>query len=118
MNLFQKGDFTLHSGYKTFWKIDCDALTDEDIDTLAFVVSLSLNFSKVVSVPTGGDRLAKALEKYCDGEDFGTIIVDDVLTTGKSMNEMREKYPDALGIVIFSRGPTPDWIEPLFQYLF
>jgi len=35
MNLFQFGDFSLHSGSKSKWKIECDALTDEDVEALA-----------------------------------------------------------------------------------
>lgn len=42
------------------------------------------------------------------------LIVDDVLTTGKSMKEQRGKRIDAVGIVVFARGPCPAWIRPLF----
>ncbi len=64
MSLLKQGEFTLHSGEKSFFKIDCDFLTDEDIETLAFMVSKKIKFSGVSGVPTGGNRLKKALEKY------------------------------------------------------
>ena len=31
-NLFQQGDFTLHSGERSGFKIECDALTSHDWD--------------------------------------------------------------------------------------
>lgn len=131
MNLFQKGDFTLSSGVKSDFKIDCDALTDEDIECIAHLIVTRLcpKFHKVVSVPTGGDRLAKALEQYLspmpvDGSESLTLIVDDVLTTGGSINRMFRKVVDTdyetdhiLGVVIFCRASlleTPSWVTPLF----
>lgn len=49
------------------------------------------------------------------------LIVDDVLTTGASMEETRRKaeqhYPDReiRGAVVFTRGPAPPWVTPLFD---
>ena len=57
MILFQSGHFTLHSGAHTFWKVDCDALTDGDLDTLAM----------------------------------------------------------PRGVVIFARGPCPEWVTPIWR---
>lgn len=37
MNLFKNGNFTLHSGAQSNYKIDCDALTDKDLETLALI---------------------------------------------------------------------------------
>ena len=110
--LFQSGDFTLHSGDKSNFKIDCDALTDEDIESLAMVVTRRVRYSSVYGIPTGGIRLAKALEKYCYTEG-PRLVVDDVLTTGNSMNEVKREGD--LGIVIFARGKCPDWVVPIFQ---
>lgn len=68
-SLFQHGNFLLHSGDTTSFKIDCDALSDDDIETLAFEISLRVPpFSNVEGVPTGGLRLAQALERYRDGD--------------------------------------------------
>lgn len=121
MNLFQSGNFTLHSGQESAWKIDCDALTDADLDTLAQMVAQKIRFMAVVGVPTGGLRFAAALRKYVNHHDdhLPWLIVDDVLTTGKSMDEMRASLDPSqayLGIVIFSRADyLPLWIKPIFQ---
>lgn len=120
MSLFQSGDFTLHSGQKSNFKIDCDALTDEDIEHLALQFAWRLRFEEIVGIPRGGLRLAAALEKYA-GIMGPLLIVDDVLTTGASMEAKRQeilaKDPDMpiIGAVIFSRMvPPPSWITPLF----
>ncbi len=117
MSLFQGGAFTLHSGQKTNFKIDCDALTDKDWDTLASLISKWAKFGKVVGVPRGGLKLAKALEKYEESHTF-TLIVDDVLTTGASMEGIRRIIGGpSFGIVVFSRGTCPFWVTPIFQML-
>ena len=119
MALFVKQDFIMHSGGIASYKIDCDALSDEDIETLAFIISEKGKFSRVVGVPRGGMRLANALKKYVSGVG-PTLIVDDVLTTGASMEEAREKLndPKAVGIVIFARKQPASWIKPLFEMTF
>lgn len=118
INLFQSGSFTLNSGKKSFFKIECDAATDADIETFAKMISGFMFFKSVEGIPTGGDRLAKALEKYIEPQAKWHIIVDDVLTTGKSMEKARAagiaKHP-IFGFVLFSRGKCPSWIIPLFQ---
>jgi len=116
MNLFRFGDFNLNSGRSSFFKIDCDALTDEDIETLAFIIQKEFRFSKVVGIPTGGTRIAEALEQW--RKVYGPLlIVDDVLTTGGSMEREKEKYPEdiIIGVVIFARGECPEWIHPIFD---
>lgn len=126
MGLFQLGDFKLHSGSKSRWKIDCDALTDEDIEALALMITEIVHpFGSVEGVPTGGLRLAKALEKYIPSTNRQNVhlIVDDVLTTGRSIEEVAESHkglgpagrPAILGAVIFARGKCPQWVTPLFQ---
>lgn len=123
MSLFQLGDFTLNSGEKSVFKIDCDALTGHDLIALALMASKVLGpfrrFGKVVSVPKGGDQLAALMEGYVTAGHPATLIVDDVLTTGGSMNRAREKLNDqgvgVFGLVIFARGHCPSWVEPLFQ---
>ncbi len=112
MSIFKSGKFILHSGGKSEFKIDCDALTDEDIDSIARIISERRIFSSVYGVPSGGVRLAAALEKYC--KPWGPrLIIDDVLSTGNSMNEV---YKDGdAGVVIFARGKCPKWVKPIFQ---
>lgn len=120
--LFKLGEFTLHSASKTKWKIDADALTDKDIQCLAFMLSEKLPpFSSVVGVPRGGLRIAKALEKYVSTEG-PVLVVDDVFTTGKSLEEaVRQLYEknrsqSIICAVLFSRGPCPDWVTTLSQW--
>lgn len=124
MSLFQQGNFTLHSGATTNWKIECDALDDQDWQTIAMLIAQQhLGFSKVVGVPRGGLKLAGALQQYVNSYSGNHLIVDDVYTTGTSVNKMREmlKTPGVIyfGAVVFSRAPiiAPDnqWIKPLFQ---
>ena len=109
--LFSKFDFVSHSGLPLNWKIDCDALTDDDLNTLAFVISQKFKFGSVVGIPTGGIRLETALRPYITTGP--RLLVDDVLTTGKSMGEL---YEDGdVGVVIFARGECPYWIYPLLK---
>jgi hypothetical protein len=62
-NLFQSGQFKLNSGKVSNFKIECDALTQEDIDTFALLISQKYKFKEVVGVPTGGIRIEDALKK-------------------------------------------------------
>lgn len=123
MNLFRLGDFTLHSGVRSRFKIDCDALTDDDWQALAFLASQHLPvFSHVCGIPRGGDRFAAALAKYAvsGADDLPILIVDDVLTTGGSMRRERDRSLTfragcgVIGCVVFARGSCPDWVTPLF----
>ncbi len=120
MSLFEKKDFISHSNIELDWKIDCDFLTDKDIETLAFIIQKDFKFKKVIGVPTGGLRLAAALQKYEDVNEYNYLIVDDVLTTGKSMEEERKRIYNfnttAFGVVIFARGNCPHWVTSIFKF--
>ena len=117
-NLFEKKTFTMHSGDMGHWKIECDSLTDEDLDTLAFMIADKIMFKRVIGVAAGGLRIAKALEKY-KSKNGWCLIIDDVLTTGNSMeaakNQCVEDVDDIIGVVLFARGKCPSWIIPVFQ---
>ncbi len=119
MNLFEKKKWKMHSGAESNFKIECDALTSDDWDTIAYLISERIAFYDVVGVPRGGLALAKALKKY--KKIFGVLlIVDDVLTTGTSMEELKdvfsEQYKDNIvGVVVFARGKCPNWITPIFS---
>lgn len=114
MNLFQQGTFALHSGASSVWKIDCDALTDADLETLAVLIAERVGeFSAVEGVPRGGDALACCLEKYRSA-DGPLLLVDDVCTTGGSLEKQRNGR-EAVGYVIFSRGGLPKWAKALFS---
>lgn len=116
MALFQTGDFTLHSGEKASWKIDCDALTRKDWDTLARIVAGQIDFYDVYGVPTGGSAFAEALFPYASETAKNMLIVDDVLTTGNSMYEARSKFGEhSIGVVVFARGVPPSWVYPIFR---
>jgi hypothetical protein len=110
--MFEWGNFTLHSGGVNPFRIDCSALTWYDLEALAAMVAPKLQpFGQVYGIPRGGLRFARALERY---ETIGPrLVVDDVFTTGKSMQAERI-YRDQ-GLVIFARTKNvPDWIRPIF----
>lgn len=117
MNLFQKGGFTLNSGQTSELKIECDALTTDDWKTLAHIVSGRMSFRTAIGVPRGGLPFATELIPYCvDDPKLPTILVDDVLTTGHSMEKLRKEISGpVIGVVVFARGPYPRWITPIFQ---
>lgn len=117
MNLFEKKSWTMHNGGIADYKIQCDALTDEDIETIAWIISTKGPIKNVYGVPHGGVRLAGALQKYVTPLRGVHLIVDDVLTTGQSMENARlaKAWPDAVGVVMFARNQCPTWIRPLFE---
>jgi orotate phosphoribosyltransferase len=126
-DLIKFGTFKSHSGLNLPWKIECDSLSNNDIEAFAAIISGVLNFKEVIGVPTGGLRLAKALEKYAVPTDIGIdlLIVDDVMTSGNSMEELKNKelkrrhkinLPYIVhGVVLFSRCEHPYWIHPIFE---
>lgn len=126
MNLFQLGCFHLAGGQETNWKIECDALKDEDWQTLASIIARRYGFGGVSGVPRGGMKLEALLRPHASQYNKNYLIVDDVYTTGGSMNRMRDELvasPDGggrryLGVVVFARAPivAPNqWISALFQ---
>jgi orotate phosphoribosyltransferase len=122
VSLFKDGKFTAHSGKELGFKIDCDALTDEDWATMASLAASRQEFGRVVGIPSGGLKFAAALEKHVTPGHEVILIVDDVMTTGGSMDDMRKKVfeevPSGIieGIALFSRADViPYWIRPIFQ---
>lgn len=123
VELFQFGKFNLHSGDVSEWKIDCDALTGGDIAALAAIGAAQLGpsrpFRDVIGIPRGGLRLAEAMSKYVTPEASALLIVDDVLTTGRSMREERARLNNleigAFGLVIFARTRAEPWVTRIFQ---
>ena len=109
----------MHSGDIGYFKIEFDALTKKDIDTIAFIISQKYTFCKVFGIPTGAKRIEKALQKYISKNSETMLIVDDVLTTGTSMNEAKSMFESSYkyiqGVVIFARKKCPTWIDPIFQ---
>jgi orotate phosphoribosyltransferase len=136
-NLFQLGNFILNSGKTSKFKLECDALKKKDWEALAYMIWQMVGvFDGVEGVPTGGLKLAKALEKYsCRNpkdpdlivlggvNPIPHLIVDDVLTTGNSIrkagsewsNKSGKPYPIWIGAVVFARGECPAGTQALFQ---
>jgi orotate phosphoribosyltransferase len=110
----------MHSGEKSDFKIECDTLTSEDIETLAYLISKRFEFNGVYGIPTGGIKIANALKKYINKGATYYLIVDDVLTTGTSMEESADKFKyrePIIGVVLFARNrhPISEWIYPMFS---
>lgn len=101
INLFQLGNFKSHAGLDLEWKIECDALTDEDWECLAKMIAERTQFGSVYGIPRGGTKLANALQKYVTPKCPIRLVVDDVWTTGKSMMEVMQ--PGDFGFVVFAR---------------
>lgn len=124
MGLFARKSFRMHSGGVSDYKIDCDALTIDDIKTIASIIVKRLEkngetFSEVYGIPRGGTKLADALRRYAKPDGKFLLIVDDVFTTGSSMEEVKMKFNkrESLCIVIFARDDheKPFWVRPVFQ---
>lgn len=118
--LFRLAAVTLHSGKVSDWKIDCDALDDEDMRCVATLLTRQLPaFGAVEGVPRGGLRLADAIRPFQTSGPL--LIVDDVLTTGGSMEVYRRELMRrgdqlVLGAVIFSRADFMlSWVTALFR---
>ncbi len=112
MSLFNRGSYSLHSGLKSDYKIDCDALSDGDLETIAFLLYKRLKpFSEMEWIPEGGVRLATKMWNYRCNKG-GLLIVDDVWTTGGSMGAVRGGR-EAQGCVIFARENPASWVKYL-----
>ncbi len=124
-SLFQLGDFTLRSGQKSKWKIECDGLTGDDWSALAqMAVEILPPFGGVAGVPRGGWPFAAALALRATPGCKTFLVAEDVITTGGSILRYLEANPPpkdqwehVLGVCVFARGPvsTPDWVTPLFS---
>ena len=93
MNLFQKVDFKSSAGLDLSWKIECDAISDDEWECIAtMIMEKAKPFRSAIGVPRGGVKLAEILNEYGTGSDLDPeCIVDDVLTTGKASEECRNK---------------------------
>lgn len=109
MSIFLQGEFTLSSGQESQWKVDCDGLTDEDWNTLAAMAMemWDLEFGEVIGIPTGGIKFADAMSKYSVGYSDILLVVDDVYTTGNTIETEMNKHKRVAGLVAFTRGPHP-----------
>ena len=113
--MFKWGGFKSAAGLWLPFKIDLDGLGDEDWNTLARVVAEETKFGEVEGVPRGGLKLAEHLSLYRGRGPL--LIVDDVMTTGGSMERWRNGR-EAIGVVIFDRsgGTGPGWVRSVFRF--
>lgn len=127
-DLFIPGEYVGNSGKVLQGKVECDALTDTSWLWAAEYVARRLQFCKVIGVPTGGFKFAEALEpltmehsEHVTGKpSTRLLIVDDVMTTGGSMERMREELNAPIwavsGYVLFVRTlRIPLWITPIWR---
>ena len=125
IDLFQKVDFKSHAGLDLHWKIEMDALSHSEWECIAqMIMELTPTFKEAIGIPRGGTILGKLLNQHGTGKrEHPICIVDDVLTTGGSMNEFKRKRQwrnpaDYIGWVVFARAKCPDWVTALFQMPF
>lgn len=115
--MIEVGDFVSHSGLTLPYKICCEDFLQSDWEGFAELIAKKYNFGEVYGIPRGGTILAECLEKYRTPGVSYQLIVDDVLTTGKSMEEAKEMLnkPFTIGVVIFSRSKDiPYWCNTFF----
>ncbi len=124
ISLFMQKRFQMHSGGFSDFKLECDALTTQDWETLAFLVSRVYTFGGVHGIPSGAVPFQNALEKYITPESRCFLLVDDVFTTGGSMLEAKNSLEETIkaqgfeqiqGLVVFSRGELFDWVDSIFH---
>jgi len=120
--LFQRKDFFIsHSGKPLSWKIECDTLTDDDWAWAASHVASKFSFRGVHGIPSGGVVFEKHLRKYINPKGDFYLIVDDVLTTGNSMEKAKKDtqhhHSDIprIGVVLFAREKPAHWIAAIWQ---
>lgn len=114
-NLFQVGDFTLSSGARSSWKIECDALTPDDWQGLAHIAMeiICPKFGYVSYVPNGGKSLADAMRRYAERGSVTPLLCEDVGTTFASMEKRRKELGATriIGLVAFARAEPPEWVR-------
>jgi len=119
--LVQLGDHKLNAGKRSCYKLVCDQFIADNVEALAWMLrQLAGPYGSVAGIPRGGLSLAAAMEKYRDRSLERTLLlVDDVITTGGSLNRERERlagqYDHIIGVAVFSRGPLPSWVSAMFE---
>lgn len=111
-------EFTSAAGLKLPWKIECDALSDQEWEAIAKIMTPHLpEFGTVVGIPTGGIKLANAMKPYLTEGNKSVLITDDVWTTGKSMKNTAKLLNTRhwFGLVVFARASVPANIWWMFR---
>ena len=120
-HLFVEEDFIGHSGDELHWKIECDAITSSEWKCIARMIFEieKKPFQAAIGIPRGGVELGRWLNEYStQNAEHPYLIIDDVLTTGGSMDEFREKNfkeKESFGWVVFARKQPQPWVNALFQ---
>ena len=120
-HLFIEEDFTGHSGGQLHWKIEMDALDGAEWKCIARMIMEheTRPFQAAIGIPRGGLKLSGYLNEYSTQNPKDPyLIIDDVLTTGGSMEEFKEEHfknKKVVGWVVFSRTKPVEWIRSLFQ---
>ena len=123
MDLFQSVNFKSHSGLNLTWKIEMDALSEQDWFTIKkMIMEITPPFREAVGIPRGGVKLGDLLNEHATGKEGDPIcIVDDGVTTGGAMEYFLTQYQrnrrpfTAIGWVVFARTQCPPWVKALFQ---
>jgi len=121
MNIFQQGDFKSHAGLDLSWKIECDGISNKEWQCIAEII-MDLEkrpFQAAIGIPRGGLIHGTYLNQHSTQNIKDPyLIVDDVLTTGGSMETFREESfsdKNSFGWVVFARSIPPSWCKALFQ---
>ena len=120
-NLFVEETFVGHSGGTLHWKIEMDALTDAEWKCIARMIMEHQKdfFQAAIGIPRGGLKLSGYLNQYATQNSKDPyLLVDDVLTTGGSMEQYRDEHlkeKDVIGWVVFARTAPQEWVKALFQ---
>jgi hypothetical protein len=98
--------------------INPEALTEEDWDTLAWLISQRYAFHFVRGAGRWGIKLAKVLEQYGDPEGQHLMLLVDVVYDGPDyLNALRSaiSYEPVTGVVVFAHVEPPAWIQPIMR---
>ncbi len=120
-NLFVEETFVGHSGGTLHWKIEMDALTNAEWKCIARMIMEHQKdfFQAAIGIPRGGLKLSGYLNEYATQNSKDPyLLVDDVLTTGGSMEQYRDEHlkeKDVIGWVVFARTAPQEWVKALFQ---
>lgn len=126
IKMFKFKNFKSHTGKLLSWKIECNDLSKDDIKCITNVIIHRISYQHVLCPPTKSKQLRRliALLKHHATKEgrYAYLIIDDVLTTGKSMEQEYQFLQNhgiekrlITGIVIFARNECPHWITPIFQ---
>ena len=82
VDLFQKVDFKSHAGLDLSWKIEMDALSDNEWKCIAHMITeLSQPFRAAIGIPRGGLKLSGYLNEHgTQKESDPYLIVDDAVS--------------------------------------